>query len=140
MTRCLRNTEVQESKDLLRDTEKYVRKCDEIQSKEFTRENIDEVVEIDPGHKTLLELIIADEAIKDTVYALGHLLNEGNLSLEIYLKKRYHPNIKSFDLKNWSNFVHFKRYVYLTLKYVYSCIAVTDMFLCIDRDVGSIPN
>ena len=99
----LRNTEVHESKDLLEDTEKMSMECDEIQSKEFTRENIDEVVEIDPSHKTLLELIIADEAIKDTVYALGHLLNEGNLSLEIYLKKIRDLSRKQFVIRQKIN-------------------------------------
>merc|ERR1712032_769132 len=97
------NTEVQESKELLEDTEKLAMECDEIQSKEFTRENIDEVVEIDPSHKMLLELIIADEAIKDTVYALGHLLNEGNLSLEIYLKKIRDLSRKQFVIRQKIN-------------------------------------
>merc|ERR1712032_1324655 len=97
------NKEVQESKELLEDTEKLAMECDEIQSKEFTRENIDEVVEIDPSHKMLLELIIADEAIKDTVYALGHLLNEGNLSLEIYLKKIRDLSRKQFVIRQKIN-------------------------------------
>ena len=99
----LRNTEVQESKGLLEDTKKLAMECDEIQSKEFTQENIDEVVEIDPSHKTLLELNIADEAIKDTVYALGHLLNEGNLSLEIYLKKVRDLSRKQFVIRQKIN-------------------------------------
>ena len=99
----LKNTEVKESKDLLEDTEKYLRKCDEIQSKEFTEDNVDEVVEIGPSHKSLLELIVVDEAIKDTIYALGHLLNEGNLSLEIYLKKIRELSRKQFVIRQKIN-------------------------------------
>ena len=95
----LKNTEVQTSKDLLEDTKEFVRKCDEIQSKDFTRENIDEVVEIGPSQKPLLDLIVADEAIKDTIYALGHLLNEGHLSLEIYLKKIRDLSRKQFVVR-----------------------------------------
>ena len=95
----LNNIAVQNSKDLLKDTEQYVRKCNEIQSKEFSRENVDEVVEIEPSHKTLLELIVVDEALKDTIYALGHLLNEGTISLEVYLKKIRDLSRKQFVVR-----------------------------------------
>ena len=95
----LNTIEVQNSKDLLKDTEKYVRKCNEIQSKEFSRENVDEVVEIGPGHKILLELIVVDEGLKDTIYALGHLLNEGTISLEVYLKKIRDLSRKQFVVR-----------------------------------------
>lgn len=95
----LNNSEVQNSKDLLSDTGKYVRKCNEIQSKEFSRENIDEVVEIEPSHQNLLELIVVDEALKDTIYALGHLLNEGTISLEVYLKKVRDLSRKQFVVR-----------------------------------------
>ena len=93
------NSEVQNSKDLLSDTEKFVTKCNEIQSKEFSRENIDEVVEIEPSHQNLLELIVEDEALKDTIYALGHLLNEGTISLEVYLKKVRDLSRKQFVVR-----------------------------------------
>ena len=99
-TMDLQTSEVQESLEVLKETKDFVRKCNKIQSKEIERENVDDLVEIrQKSHKKMLDLILADEAIKDSVYALGQLLNNSNLPLETYLKKVRDLSRKQFLIR-----------------------------------------
>ena len=70
------------------------------QSRELTEADVDHLVEV-PGavDAQIVELVAADEAIKDCVYALGRVLDADQLDLELYLKRVRELSRKQFSVR-----------------------------------------
>ena len=96
----LKDSEVETNTGLLTESKELLDDINAVQSKEMTKEDIDNLVEIpNAAHSQLLDLIVTDEAINDCIYALGPTLDNEQLSLEAYLKKVRELSRKQFHVR-----------------------------------------
>ena len=75
-------------------------------SRPVTVDTVEELVKVpNPAHRQLLEALAEDEAIKDTVYALGQALKNDQISTDVYLKKVRELSRKQFNCRLMVNTV-----------------------------------
>ena len=94
------NTEVDNNIESLKESESVLETIKATQNQEWCKEDIDNLVEITAKTDSqLLDLTVTDEAINDCYYALGHKLDNNQISLETYLKKIRELSRKQFTTR-----------------------------------------
>lgn len=100
----LKQTEVEENVETIGGSHKTLENLESVLATEFTKDNVDDVVEvIQPSDNLILEAIVADEAINDSIYALGRVLDSDIISVETYLKKVRELSRKQFHTRQRIN-------------------------------------